>query len=189
MNNYTGTIRRTFRITISNGSIYTVNNMRYKVTNAATTGKGTVTLIGSTKKKTDRKFTALSVVSTVKIGGITYNVSAINGNAFFGYTYLKKVVVGNGVKTIGLNVFYGCKSLTTVIIGNGVTSIGNKVFYGCSKLSSISILSSKITYMGQYSFSRISTKPVVTVPRSKLTRYKVLLKRSGMPTKAVYKAR
>lgn len=187
--NYTGTVVKTFNILILKGSTYTVGTMKYKVTNAAINGKGTVAIMGTVKAKTDRTFTLLSVPSTVKIGGITYNVTMVNVGAFSGYTYLKKVVIGNGVKAIGSNAFYGCKSIASIIIGRGVTAIGGKTFYGCSKLASISVLSSSIKLIGRETFTRIAAKPVVVVPKAKLAKYKQLMKNAGMTTKAVYRVR
>lgn len=187
--NYTGTVVKTFNILILKGSTYTVGTMKYKVTNAATNGKGTVAIMGTVKAKTDRTFTSLSVPGAVKIGGITYNVTMVNVGAFSGYTYLKKVVIGNGVKAIGSNAFYGCKSITSIIIGRGVTAIGGKTFYGCSKLASISVLSSSIKLIGKETFTRIAAKPVVIVPKAKLAKYKQLMKNAGMTTKAVYRVR
>lgn len=187
--NYTGTVVKTFNILILKGSTYTVGTMKYKVTNAATNGKGTVAIMGTVKAKTDRTFTSLSVPSAVKIGGITYNVTMVNVGAFSGYTYLKKVVIGNGVKAIGSNAFYGCKSIASIIIGRGVTAIGGKTFYGCSKLASISVLSSSIKLIGKETFTRIATKPVVVVSKANLAKYKQLMKNAGMTTKAVYRVR
>lgn len=187
--NYTGTVVKTFNILILKGSTYTVGTMKYKVTNAATNGKGTVAIMGTVKAKTDRTFTSLSVPSAVKIGGITYNVTMVNVGAFSGYTYLKKVVIGNGIKAIGSNAFYGCKSIASIIIGRGVTAIGGKTFYGCSKLASISVLSSSIKLIGRETFTRIAAKPVVVVPKAKLAKYKQLMKNAGMTTKAVYRVR
>lgn len=187
--NYTGTVVKTFNILILKGSTYTVGTMKYKVTNAATNGKGTVAIMGTVKAKTDRTFTSLSVPSAVKIGGITYNVTMVNVGAFSGYTYLKKVVIGNGIKAIGSNAFYGCKSIVSIIIGRGVTAIGGKTFYGCSKLASISVLSSSIKLIGKETFTRIAAKPVVVVPKAKLANYKRVMKNAGMTTKAVYRVR
>lgn len=187
--NYTGTVVKTFNILILKGSTYTVGTMKYKVTNAATNGKGTVAIMGTVKAKTDRTFTSLSVPSAVKIGGITYNVTMVNVGAFSGYTYLKKVVIGNGIKAIGSNAFYGCKSIALIIIGRGVTAIGGKTFYGCSKLASISVLSSSIKLIGKETFTRIAAKPVVVVPKAKLANYKRVMKNAGMTTKAVYRVR
>ena len=50
---------------------------------------------------------------------------------------IKKVVIENGVTTIGNYAFNSCSSLTTMSIGGSVTSIGSNAFYGCSSLTTI----------------------------------------------------
>jgi len=64
---------------------------------------------------------------------------------------IKKVVINNGVTSIGDGAFYGCTGLTSVTIGNGVTSIGDGAFYGCTGLTSIAIPNS-VTSIGNYAF-------------------------------------
>lgn len=87
---------------------------------------------------------------------------------------IKKVVIGNGVTSIGMEMFsycnnltslslpstlknidtysfVGCKSLTSVVIPNGVTNIGSSAFLRCEKLSSITIPKS-VTYIGALAF-------------------------------------
>ena len=43
--NYTGTIENKFKISIMKSSTYTIDGMKYKVTNTKTDGKGTVELV------------------------------------------------------------------------------------------------------------------------------------------------
>lgn len=49
---------------------------------------------------------------------------------------LKRIVVPDGVTSIGNYAFLNCSSLTSVTIPNSVTSIGNWAFYGCDNLKS-----------------------------------------------------
>ena len=42
-----------------------------------------------------------------------------------------RVIIGNGVTTIGKKAFYGCNSLTYVTIPNSVTTIGKNAFAQC----------------------------------------------------------
>ncbi len=163
INAYKGTIRKTFAIILPKNATYVVGGMKYKVTNAATNGKGTLKVIGTTKTRSNRKFTSLTVNSTVTIGVVKYKVTAINANAFKGYKYLKKIVIGNGIKTIG-----------------------DKAFYGCSKLQSVTIKSSKITKFGKKTFSRIAAKPVLKMPKAVAKRYKKLLKSAGITSKGIF---
>lgn len=162
---YKGTVVKTFGIVIPKNKVYTVGCLKYRVTNAATNGSGTVTLTGSTLTKANEKFTILSVKSTVIIGGVRFKVTAIGANAFNGYTHLKSLVITDGIKVIGDKAFYGCKSLTTVKLGNSIKVAGGQVFTG------------------------IAAKPVVTVPAAKVSSYKTMFRKAGMPAKAVYKTK
>ena len=186
-NGYTGTLSKTFNITISKGKTYAVKSVKYKVTKAATNGKGTVTVTGSSYKKTNKKFKTLKLGKTVKIGGISYKITAINKNAFKGYKYLKSVTIGDNITTIGNSAFEGCKALTTVKLGKGVTKLGSKVFYKDAKLKNITITSKKLKTVGKNVFNGIHKKPVVKLPKSKYTKYVKLLKKAKMPSKVTYK--
>ena len=75
--------------------------------------------------------------------------------AFYGYSSLTSVTIGDNVTSIGDYAFRGCSGLTSVTIGNNVTSIGGFAFEGCSGLTSITIPDS-ITSIGNYAFSGCS---------------------------------
>ncbi|MGI6499650.1 MAG: leucine-rich repeat protein [Anaerostipes sp.] len=152
---YTGTVLKTFRITVTKGKFYTTGSMKYKVTNASITGKGTVTLTGTTKNKS--KMTSYSVLSTVKIGGIKFKVTAI-----------------------GDKLFKNCKKLKKVTIGYNVKTIGKETFYNCKKLGSINIKSKQLTKVNKNAIKNIYKKAKIKVPSSKYKKYKKLFsKRTG----------
>lgn len=163
---YKGTIKKTFKITLSKGKTYVVKNIKYKVTKVGTSGKGTVSVIGTTYKKTNKKFKKLTIASTVNIGGVKYKVTEIGNNAFKGY-----------------------KNLTTVTIGSNVKKIGKNAFYGCKKLKTITIKSTKLTKksVGSKAFKGTYKKPTVKVPKKKLKTYKAILKSKGISKSARYK--
>ena len=52
---------------------------------------------------------------------------------------IKKIVISNGVTSIGSSAFSGCSSLTSVTIPSGVTSIGPNAFRSCESLTSVTI--------------------------------------------------
>jgi len=84
------------------------------------------------------------------------------------YNALTKVIIGNGVTTIGKNAFYGCSSLTSVTIPNSVTTIGEAAFRYCSHLTSVTIPNS-VTTIGGWAFSGCSSLTSVNIPNSVTT--------------------
>ena len=78
---------------------------------------------------------------------------------------IEKVVIENGVTSIGENAFYDCSHLTSVTIGNSVTSIGDYAFGGCHDLTSVTIGNS-VTSIGDYAFSECYSLTSVTIGNS-----------------------
>lgn len=152
---YTGTKTAAFTITMKN-AIYTAGNYKYKVTNANTKGKGTVTLVGVKSKSVKNKLKKINVTDTVKILGIKFKITAIGNNAFS-----------------------GCKKVTSATIGKKVTKIGSKAFYNCKKLKKITIKGTGLKSAGKNAFKGIYKKAVITVPKKKVKAYKKILKSKG----------
>ena len=50
---------------------------------------------------------------------------------------VKKVVIENGVTSIGARAFYESSNLTSITIGNGVNSIGDSAFCDCDALTNV----------------------------------------------------
>ena len=80
-------------------------------------------------------------------------------------TEITKLVIPDGVTSIGDYAFSCCDGLTSVTIPNSVTSIGAQAFDNCQRLTSIRSLA-KIPFRieGRSTFSCISHKCVLTVP-------------------------
>ncbi len=71
-------------------------------------------------------------------------------------TYIKRVVMQQGVTSIGDLAFWDCSGLTSVTIPDGVTSIGGDAFSGCAALTSVTIPGS-VTNVGQDEFYNCSS--------------------------------
>ena len=128
-------------IGVAEGKTFTAGNFTYKVTKAATiTGNkktaGTVSVKALTKA--EKKKTSINVKNTVANAGASYRVTAIAKGAFKGAAKLKKVTLGNNIKTVPANAFNGCKKLTTVS-AKGARKIDKGAFKGCKALKKLTL--------------------------------------------------
>ncbi len=76
---------------------------------------------------------------------------------------IKKVVIEDGVSSIGSYAFKGCSALTSINIPNSVTSIGEHAFDDCRELTSITIPDS-VTKIGSSAFTFCSKLESITIP-------------------------
>ena len=92
-------------------------------------------------------------------------VTSIGNNAFENCSGLTSVTIPNSVTSIGYRAFYGCSGLTSVTIPNSVTSIGDRAFSGCSGLTSLTIGNS-VTIIGSEAFYGCYSLTSLTIPNS-----------------------
>ena len=158
---YNGSVTKKFRITVQKNAVYTVSRLKYKISNADTSGKGTVVFTGATDKAARK---TLTIPTTVKIGGKSFRVTAI-----------------------GTSAMSGAKKLTTVKIGANIMTVGAKAFCGCSKLSNVTIFSTKLTTAktGANAFKGIRSNCRFKVPASRVSTYKKLLRAKGAGPKII----
>ena len=78
---------------------------------------------------------------------------------------VKKVLINNGVTSIGAFAFGNHTNLTGIILPEGMTSIGDGAFEGCYKLTNITIPNS-VTDIGQYAFVACIRLNNITIPNS-----------------------
>ena len=74
---------------------------------------------------------------------IENGVTSIGDNAFTSCYHLTSVTIPNSVTSIGSSAFQNCSILTFLSIGNSVTSIEKGAFKGCSDLKSVNITNLK----------------------------------------------
>ncbi len=104
----------------------------------------------------------LTISGTGKMTDYTYEGSEPwDSNSYS----VKKVLINNGVTSIGDFAFSNCESITSITIPDGVTSIGYKAFYHCNSLPSITIPGS-VTNIGEASFDYCNSLPSITVDSS-----------------------
>lgn len=90
-------------------------------------------------------------------------VVEIAEGAFYQYTTLKSVKMGNAVKKIGQGAFYGCTALTDVTLSTSLTTIGMQAFSGCTALGAIALPDSLTTIEASV-FSNCTSLTDLTIP-------------------------
>ena len=90
------------------GTILTVPSKKIKVKVTSSSKKNPTVAV---MKITNKKAKKLTIPSTVKVGGVTYKVTAVASQAFKGNKNLTNITIGRGITKIGNEAFAGCKNL------------------------------------------------------------------------------
>jgi len=110
-------------------------------------------------------------VSEVEKIVISDGVTSIGVNAFGYCASLTTVTIPASVKSIGMFAFYDCTGLTTITIPASVTSIGRYAFYHCESLTSVIVHASNCT-LGEDAFDECNKLDAIYVPSDKVEYYK-----------------
>ena len=78
---------------------------------------------------------------------------------------IKKVVVGNGIASVGYMAFEGCTNLTEIDLPDSITSIDNRAFYGCTNLATIK-WPNNLTSIGNLAFKNCTSLALTELPNS-----------------------
>lgn len=134
--NYTGTVKKTFNIGVKKNAAYTVGSLTYKITNTSVSGKGTVE-VSATNSKTLK---SVKIASTVKIGGVSFNVTSIGKNAFRNCKNLKVITVSSTkIKTVGTNAFKGIYKKAKIKVPSSKLKSYKKLFAGKGQSKTVTI--------------------------------------------------
>ena len=129
---------------------------------------GTMTISGTGAMKDYNDIDNLSPAycnSKVKKVVIEDGVTSIGDSAFESCNTLISITIPDGVTSIGEYAFCNCTSLTSITIPDGVTSIGESAFYGCNSLTSITIPGS-VTSIESSTFYGCNSLTSITIPDS-----------------------
>ena len=105
-------------------------------------------------------------VLTISGSGAMTSWSSKSNTPWYNYREtIAKIVLPNGMTSIGDYAFYGCKYVTSVDIPAGVTRIGYYAFEYCSSLTNVEIPEG-LTIIGDYTFRYCSSLAYVEIPGS-----------------------
>ncbi|NSE02486.1 leucine-rich repeat protein [Blautia wexlerae] len=180
------------------GNVYSVGDLKYKVT-----GAKEVSVIGLAKEEVEIK-----IPSAVSISGKAYKVTSVQAKAFYQNEDIVSIAIGNNVIYIGKYAFYQCPNLETVKFGKRVSvistcaftqcsnldnvtlpssirRIGAKAFYQCTSIKVLKINGSVLEYVGK---KGLAVNKTVTLrhPKKVYTKYKKLIKISGVYSKTKF---
>lgn len=137
------------------GDIITADGAKYKVTTEGTADKKGAVAFNAPKEDA----TKVTIPASIKVDGITFNVTSISASAFSGN-----------------------KKVTEITIGKNVKTINKKAFYNCSKLKTLKISTTKLTdkTVKTDAFKKVNTACKITVPSGKADAYKKILRAAGL---------
>ena len=180
------------------GDVYSVGDLKYKVT-----GAKEVSVIGLAKEEVEIK-----IPSAVSISGKAYKVTSIQAKAFYQNEDIVSIAIGNNVTYVGKYAFYQCPNLETVKFGKRVSvistcaftqcknlenltlpssirRIGAKAFYQCTSIKILKINGSTLEYVGKKGLA-VNKTVTLRLPKKVYTKYKKLIKTSGVYSKTKY---
>jgi len=130
--------------------------------NGLLTISGTGKMVNSNSNNYRPWYNYKEVIKKVVIGE---GVTSIGDNAFKNSTSLASITIPDSVTGIGNSAFYGCTALSSIVIPNGVTSIGDIAFYNCASLSSI-VIPNSVTGIGNSAFRNCTSLTSIEIPNS-----------------------
>ncbi len=128
---------------------------------------GTLTISGKGDMKAAEDMTSPwgEYKDDIKKVVIVDGVSSIGAYVFYDCTKLTAVSIPKSVKKIGDGAFSTCVSLSNITIPDGVTTIGDGAFYACEKLKSVT-LSNKLKKIGDLTFAYCEKLSSIKIPAS-----------------------
>ena len=110
---------------------------------------------------TKQAFTSSGVSKVILRNGVT----TIGEYAFDGCKNLKELTFPQSLKIIGRSAFFGCTAIETITIPDSVTQIDPDAFYGCTSLKT-AVIRAKIETIGQECFRDCSSLSSVSLTGS-----------------------
>lgn len=129
--------------------------------------------VGPYKARTFKIAPWFSQKNKIKKVVIEDGVTSIGNEAFYECDSITSITIPNSVTSIGEAAFDDCSSLTSITIPDSVTSIGDYAFYGCGDLTSITFEGSTPPEFGKNAFGKVNKSIPVYVPANSIEAYKI----------------
>ena len=151
--------------TVATAHDFEVNGIYYNITDA-TNKTVEVTYKGSYfYEDFDRYAGRVVIPNNVIYNSMTYNVTSIGNNAFFGCAGLENIEIPSSTTSIGNNAFSNCTGLVSIEIPNSVISIDYSAFMSCTGLKNVTIADG-VTSIGAAAFQGCFGLESIEIPGS-----------------------
>lgn len=80
---------------------------------------------------------SIDIPASVTYNSVTYSVTSIGYEAFWGYSSLSSISLPNSILSIGQEAFMRCKGLQSIEIPINLTKIGSRAFHDCTGLKTV----------------------------------------------------
>ncbi|MCQ2973612.1 MAG: leucine-rich repeat protein [Bacteroidales bacterium] len=109
----------------------------------------------------------VNIPTTIIYNDITYSVTSIGDNVFYGDKNISSINIPESIVSIGENAFCNCSSLSQISFPSNLKEIKKNAFNNCIELKTIS-LPENIEKIGEYCFANCTGLTKFTIP-SKIT--------------------
>lgn len=151
------------------------NNRDFTAINGILFNKDQTVLLKYPAGKTDTEYTIDPNITSIgadsfrdcqNITEISFPENAAEiGSAAFRNSALKRVNIGENIKTIGIYAFADCTALNEAVLSAGADNISAGMFYGCSSLTEIT-LPDNIIKINERAFAGCTALSNITLPDS-----------------------
>lgn len=106
---------------------------------------------------------AIEVPAQAIDGDVTYTVTEVGDDAFFGCNTVTSIALPAGMRSVGQNAFSRCTMLESVTLPDSLSRIQSRTFEQCTSLSSI-VIPGKVSSIGDHAFDGCSALVRVNIP-------------------------